>query len=152
MRKVTVVRLGVAAALAMMGTAGALGSGCSTSSATPDGGGGGGGNADSGCTSNCTTGDATTDTGATGATGSDGGGTDAATPPPPANLVLAHTAPGIPPFRVCFLSTSTTAPATVAPFPALPDNPSSPLQPSYPTTGTYPGVAGGTGALGYRWR
>jgi hypothetical protein len=140
MRKVTIVRLGVAAALAMMGTAGALGSGCTSSSATSDGGLTG---QDSGPTG--TTGDGGTGT-QDGSTGTSDSSTDGPAPdtyvPPPANLVLAHTSPGIPPFRVCFSEGAVGTTASVPALPALPDGPGA--APAYPTTGPYPGVAAGT--------
>ena len=75
----------------------------------------------------------------------DSGTVDSATPPP-ANLVLAHTAPGVPPFRVCFSTATAGSTATVLPLSALPDSVpgagSGP--PAYPQTGPYPGVAQGT--------
>lgn len=145
MRKSAMVRLGIAAALATMGVAGAVGSGCTSSNSTSPGVDGG-------------TDGATGTTGSTGATGAeggtpeggtgpgpdggmkDGGGKDSAAPIP-ANLVIAHVGPGIPPVRVCF-ATGSGASFGVQPFNALPDNPSG--APPYPATGSFPAVAPGT--------
>jgi hypothetical protein len=70
--------------------------------------------------------------------------------PPPASLIVANTAPGIPPFRLC-LATESAASLTVTAIAPLPDGPST--SPAYPTTGPYPGVSAGTpgiypGAIG----
>jgi hypothetical protein len=60
----------------------------------------------------------------------------------PATLVIAHTAPGVPPFRVCFSEGATGTTPNVPAIPAIPDNPST-ARP-YPTTGPFPGVTSGT--------
>jgi hypothetical protein len=62
--------------------------------------------------------------------------------PPAATLLIAHTAPGVPPFRLCFSFGSAGTTPTVPPIPALPDSPAA--APPYPTTGPYPAVAAGT--------
>lgn len=141
MRKATIVRLGVAAALATMGVAGAVGSGCTSSSNNPgvDGGGPGDGGTAGG------------DGGQTGPTDGSTGGQDANKPetgtpdsgptPIPANLVIAHISPGIPPIRVCF-ATGTGTSLGVTPISALPETPSG--APPYPATGSFPAVTYGT--------
>ena len=65
----------------------------------------------------------------------DGSPTDATIPPPPtqipdggaydpANLVLVHGAPGVPPFRLCWGTQTGTPNTTVVPVPPTPDAPS----------------------------
>jgi hypothetical protein len=58
----------------------------------------------------------------------------------PASLVVAHTAPGVPPIRLCFATGSGASPFVVG-IPALPDGPAA--APPYPA-GSYPGVTAGT--------
>ncbi|MGO9712899.1 MAG: hypothetical protein ACLQBL_28820 [Polyangiaceae bacterium] len=142
MRKVTAVRLGVIAAFGVMGAAGAVGAGCSSSNPS-----GPTGTTDSGTT--------TADSGPTVDTGtigndsgppSEGGPVDSGQPPAPASLVLAHTGPGVPPFRVCFATSSAGAAASVTPLAALPDFPVPLGFTGAPGTGTptFPPVAVGT--------
>lgn len=147
MRKVTVVRLGIAAALATMAVAGTVGSGCSNSSSNPST---DGGEPPDGATGPQT--DAPSN-GGDSSTPTDGGnnGGDSSTPTDAgksefANLIVAHTAPGVPPFRVClaFVSSGVTTvyPVTVP----LPDSPA-PQGLSFPgvapgTPGIYPGTIG----------
>jgi hypothetical protein len=127
-----------------MGVAGAVGSGCNSSSnTTPSG--------DGGVTPDGSTG-STGSTGADGGPGPDGstgpgpdggkkdGSAEAGPPPVSASLVIAHVAPGVPPVRVCF-ATGTGTP-TVTPISALPDNPSG--APAVPATSGFPAVAAGT--------
>ncbi len=145
MRKVTVVRLGVAAALATMGVAGAVGSGCSNSSSGPTDGGVASNDGSTGATGDGSTGPAPDGSvGDSGNGNKDGGGQsdDAGPPVVFANVVVAHTAPGVPPFRVCF-ATGTAPPLTVNPeIQALPDSPGQ--APGYPATGPFPAVTPGT--------
>ncbi|MGO8994186.1 MAG: hypothetical protein ACLQVI_12725 [Polyangiaceae bacterium] len=62
---------------------------------------------------------------------------------PGANLVIAHTAPGVPPLRVCLATASALAASpSVVPIPPLPDTVG--VAPAYPATGPYSGVAAGT--------
>jgi hypothetical protein len=140
MRKVTAVRLGIAAGLAAMGAAGAVGSGCSSSTPVNNQPGvdSGPGQVDSGP---CTGGTGcTVDSGIADSAVADSGPVVDSASPPPATLLLAHTAPGVPPFRVCFSIAFTPGQtASVQSFQALPDNPS--VSPPYPATGPYPGVA-----------
>jgi hypothetical protein len=144
MRRVTMVRLGVAAALATMGIAGAIGSGCSNSTAvaTPDGGQTAGNN-DGGQTGSGPDGSTGSTDGATGAseTGAKDSGTFDSALPTPANVIVANTAPGVPPFRLC-LATGSGATLAVTQVSPLPDGPGAPL--NFPQTGTYPTVPPGT--------
>jgi hypothetical protein len=130
--------MGIATALATMGVVGAMGSGCTTSSTTTGGDSGTVGSNDSGATGAA---DGPTSGGNDGQVVQDSGGGQDTYVPPPANLVIAHTAPGVPPFRVCF-ATGTGAALSVTAISALPDAPGG--SPAYPTTGPYPGVAAGS--------
>jgi hypothetical protein len=90
--------------------------------------------------------DGSTGGGADGATGtSEAGIKDAGTfdsaLPTPANVIIANTAPGVPPFRLC-LATGTGTNFGVTPVVALPDGLGG--APAYPATGTYPAVPEGT--------
>jgi hypothetical protein len=86
----------------------------------------------------------------------------------PANLVLVHAAPGVPPFRICFASGSSTSTATVTAISALPDTYPSGVPYGfygqygegagpYPsveagTPGIYPGTIGAFPALGLSYQ
>jgi hypothetical protein len=76
---------------------------------------------------------------------------DSSPPSPATSLVFAHTAPGIPPVRLCLGASAGSASLSVVPLPALPDSPST--SPSVPALGPFPAVASGTpgafpGAIG----
>jgi hypothetical protein len=59
----------------------------------------------------------------------------------PANVVVVHTAPGAPPFRICFGTSFGGSAPQVVPITALPDSPSS--SPGFPSMGPYPSVGAG---------
>jgi len=132
MRKVTLIRFGVTAALATIGIAGLGVIGCS------------GDDDDQGQPKPDSGTDATKDTGPlpdTGPTpdtgpGTDGGSDGEAGAPKDVKLVIVHASPGLGPFRMCF---GTGAAGTVAPLNALPDTLSSP---SLPFPGVYPNTGG----------
>ena len=140
MRKATIVRLGVAAALATMGVAGAVGSGCTSSSNAPGVDGGGDGATAGNPDGSGPTGDGSTGPGPEAGPPKDAG-KDVAAPPVPANLVLAHVAPGVPPIRVCF-ATGTGTSLGVTPISPLPEGPGA--APGVPATTSFPAVPAGT--------
>ncbi len=72
----------------------------------------------------------------------DAGPDSSSSVPSPARVVVAHTAPGAPPVRICFATVSGTFEPSVAAIPPLPDSPSS--APAFPSIGSYPAVAAGT--------
>jgi hypothetical protein len=150
MRKVTMVRLGIAAAITTLGALGATASGCtSDDNSNPSDGGVSDGNTNLGDGNPNNNPDAPS-------TGDDGGKPDATPPPPDARLIVLHAAPGLGPVRLCFAVTSNGT-STVANTNALPDNPLSQppyaIPPSYlsdggtgfataGTPGIYPGTIG----------
>ena len=137
MRKVTIVRLGIVAAIAAIGVVGAVASGCSGDDNNPVTGNDGGTGNDG---STGTTGTTGMD-GSTGTTGHDGGGNDGsvdAAPPNPAELVLVHAAPYVPPARFCFATVNASDAGTIVPIAPAPDTPN-PVTP-----GNIPAIVNGT--------
>jgi len=139
MRKVTMVRLGIAAAITCLGGLGALASGCTsddnTGTATD------GGTEDTG-TNPTPDGGGTTDSGGK----TDGGGVDSGPVIPDAKLILLHAAPGVGPVRLCIATATGTAAPSVAPINAIPDTHSS-APPWNPPPAYGPGYDGGVGAV-----
>jgi hypothetical protein len=155
MRKVTMVRLGIAVAITALGAAGAITSGCTSddNAAGADGGGGDSGGGSSGGSSSGT-GGSSSGTGGSSSGSSSGASSGGVVP---ANLVILHAAAGLGPFRVCFATQSAGTTASVTPQPAAPDTPGTPGGPSIPpdplstdgggqvapgTPGIYPGTIG----------
>ncbi len=116
MRKVTMVRLGIAAAITALGAIGAGASGCTSddSSTNPSDAGNG---SDSPVTNPDGGGPPPGDGGPT----PDGVAPDSGPPAVDAKLIVVHAAPGLGPVRLCFAITSGGT-STVANTAALPDN------------------------------
>ncbi len=89
-------------------------------------------------------GDGSTGGGDGGQGGKDTGTADVVAPPTPANVIVGHTAPGLPPFRLC-LATGTGASLSVTQVPALPESPR--RRSGIPRDGLVPG--GGRGNARY---
>jgi len=145
MRKVTLIRFGIAASLAAMGVVGAMAAGCSDDE-------GGGGGKDSGTDAPKTDTGPTPDTG-TPDTGKPDATADAdAAPPPTVKLIIVHAAPGfgddgtpanVPgrAFRMCFATSVAGGAPVVSPLTALPDTQTD----FQKANGLPPGIYSGTG-------
>jgi hypothetical protein len=152
MRKVSMVRLGIATAVATLGVAGVIASGCSGDDNNgppapgPDGG------SDTGSSSDTST--PTTDTG----TGTkDTGTTDTGPGGPGAQLILIHAAPGVPPIRLCFANIVAGKPTVVlTPAPDAPTPPQAGLMgiPAFPpgAIGAFSPVGSGVSVATYQIR
>ena len=150
MRKVTMVRLGIAAAISTIGAFGALAAGCtSDDSSTP-------GNTNDAGQNTSPDGQVIGDDDDSGQQSTDAGDAGKVTPPPPAidaKLIIVHAAPGLGPVRLCFATSNSGGTATVTAINALPDTKGSappyaapPAYGAYYDGGTSPVVQGTPGS------